>query len=303
MVKKLLNLIRNIQKLNYTLDYMQQSLGRIETRQLFPGSNSDRPINHEFKVYSQSGEDGLIQYLINKIEISNKRFIEFGVENYLESNTRFLAINNYWSGLVIDGDQENIEFIKNDPIYWRCNIKAEHSFITKENINDIFLKNGMSGEIGLLSIDIDGNDYWVWDAIKTISPAIVVAEYNSFFGEKAEITVPYNPNFVRTSAHFSKIFYGASIGALTSLANKKGYKLVASNQAGNNVFFVRNDLMASLKELSVEEAYKPIHFREVHNDRGELTYLSFDDARKVIGELMVYNIKEDKEVTVKSLWE
>jgi hypothetical protein len=303
MIKKLLNLIRNLQKINSTLDFVQQSLGRIESRQLFPVSNSAGLQSNEFKVYSQSGEDGIIQYLINKIQIQDKRFIEFGVENYLESNTRFLAINNYWSGLVIDGDLENIEFIKNDPIYWRCNIKAEHSFVTKDNINEIFLRNGLSGDIGLLSIDIDGNDYWIWETINTISPAIVIAEYNSFFGAKREITVPYNPTFVRKSSHFSKIFYGASIAALTALANKKGYKLVGSNQAGNNVFFARNDLMTSLSERSIEDTYKQIQFREVHNERGELNYLSFNDARKVIGELKVYDIKACKEVTVNSLWE
>jgi hypothetical protein len=302
MLNKLIKFARNIQQLTTSIDYIQQSLGRIETRQI-SSSDSVLDASTEFKVYSQSGEDGIIQYLINKIEIIDKRFIEFGVENYLESNTRFLAINNYWSGLVIDGDRTNIEFIKNDPIYWRCNIKAEHSFITKENINKILAKNGMIGEIGLLSIDIDGNDYWVWEAIDSVSPAIVVAEYNSFFGKKEEVTVPYNASFVRTSAHFSKIFYGASISALTSLANKKGYKLVGSNQAGNNVFFVRNDLMASLTELSVEEAYKPIRFREIHNEHGGLTYLSFDDARKVIGNLKVFDIKAGKDITVNSLWE
>ena len=303
MVKKVIKFIRNIQKLNHTLDYIQQSPGRIEIRQLYPLNNSTQLSRNEFKVYSQSGEDGIIQYLINNIQISDKRFIEFGVENYLESNTRFLAINNYWSGLVIDGDRENIEFIKNDPMYWRCNIKAEHSFITKENINEIFFRNGMTGNIGLLSIDIDGNDYWVWEAINIVNPAIVVAEYNSFFGKEEEITVPYDPSFVRTSAHFSKIFYGASIAALTSLANRKGYKLAASNQAGNNVFYVRDDLMGDLNEMAIKDAYKPIKFREVHNAQGDLTFLSFDEARKVIGELNVYNIKTEREVTVNSLWQ
>lgn len=130
--------MQNIQQLNSTLDYIQQGLGRIETRQITSNKNLQLDTSVEFKVYSQSGEDGIIQFLLNKIPIQNKVFIEFGVENYLESNTRFLALNNYWSGLIIDGDEENIKFIKNDPIYWRCNLKAEHSFITKENINNIF---------------------------------------------------------------------------------------------------------------------------------------------------------------------
>ena len=75
--------------------------------------------NVEFKVFSQFGEDGVIQYLINNIDIDNKTFIEFGVENYTESNTRFLLLNDNWKGLVIDSNKEYIDFIKSDSIYWK----------------------------------------------------------------------------------------------------------------------------------------------------------------------------------------
>lgn len=88
----------------------------------------------EFQVFSQRGEDGIIQYIINKIEIPNKIFIEFGVETYNESNTRFLLMNNNWSGLVIDGDFKNIKYIKEDFIYWKYDITAIQSFITRDNI-------------------------------------------------------------------------------------------------------------------------------------------------------------------------
>lgn len=301
MIKKVKNFLKSLQALTGKIDDIQQSLGRIEARQLIPSVNQD-PANYEFKVFSQSGEDGIIQYLISKVNIHNKKFIEFGVENYLESNTRFLALNNYWSGLVIDGDRENIDFIKRDPIYWRCNIKAECSFITKDNINDIFIKNGITGEIGLLSVDIDGNDYWVWEAINSVNPAIIVAEYNSFFGSEKQITIPYDPDFVRSEAHFSKIYYGASIAALTGLANKRGYKLVAGNRSGNNVFYVREDLMNGLKEITNIQAYRPINFREAHNIKGELIYTTFDKAKELIYDLKVYDIQKNQEITVKSLW-
>lgn len=300
MIKKVINFLRLLQGLGDKLDYVQQSLGRIERRQLI-SDKKNFPDDYEFKVYSQSGEDGIIQYLVSQVKIQNKRFIEFGVENYLESNTRFLALNNYWSGLVIDGGPENIAFIKNDPIYWRCNIKAECSFITKDNINDIFRRNGMTGEIGLLSVDIDGNDYWVWKAIDCINPAIIVAEYNSFFGPDKAVTVPYNPEFVRSAAHYSKIYYGASIAALVGLANDRGYKLVASNKAGNNIFFVRQDLMGELKEVSISETYKEISFREIHNKEGHLMYSSFQEAKSSIANLVVYDVKENKEVLIKNL--
>src|SRR5687767_11515119 len=139
----------------------------------------------EFQVFSQWGDDGIIQYLISKIDIPNKTFIEFGVENYKESNTRFLLINNNWSGLVIDGSKNNIDFIKQDIISWGFDIHAKHAFITKENINELlseFINKGYDSEIGLLSIDIDGNDYWIWNEIKVVNPIIVVVEYNAVFG-------------------------------------------------------------------------------------------------------------------------
>jgi hypothetical protein len=235
------------------------------------------------------------------VSISNKRFIEFGVENYLESNTRFLALNNYWSGLVIDGDPQNINYIKNDPIYWRCNIKAECAFITRDNINDLFKKNGIIGDIGILSVDIDGNDYWILEAINSVSPSIIIAEYNSFFGKERQVTVPYDASFVRSEAHFSKIYYGASIKALTTLANKRGYKLVASNKAGNNLFFVKNELMGDLNELSIDEAYREISFREVHNQQGKLTFSSFNEAKVIINDLKVYDIDLNTEVLISTL--
>ena len=119
----------------------------------------------EFKVFSEWGEDGIIQYLINNIEIKNKIFVEFGVQDYKESNTRFLLINDLWKGIVIDNDKDCISEIIKDDIYFRYDLTAKDAFITKENINDLISASGFSGEIGLLSIDIDGNDYWVWEAI------------------------------------------------------------------------------------------------------------------------------------------
>lgn len=183
----------------------------------------------EYKVFSQWGEDGIIQFLIRNLNIQHKIFIEFGVESYRESNTRFLLMNDNWKGLVIDGSAAHVDDIKNQEIYWKYELTAAAQFITKENINSIFTKNGFQGEIGLLSIDIDGNDYWVWQAIESVNPAIIVAEYNSVFGKERAVTVPYDASFYRTNKHFSNLYFGASLKALTLLANKKGYDLVGCN--------------------------------------------------------------------------
>lgn len=268
-----------------TIHKLQESLGRIEARQLRAANNVDIKDN-EFRVFSQWGEDGLIQFLIENVEISRKVFIEFGVQNYTESNTRFLLVNNNWSGLIIDGSPEQVSYIKNDPIYWQYNLKAVSCFITKDNINQLFLDNGIQGEIGLLSVDIDGNDYWVWEAINVVNPAIVVAEYNSRFGPSKALSTPYEPGFVREQAHYSMIYYGSSLKALCLLAERKGYDLVSCNSAGNNAFFVRKDLRPEhMSALTAEQAYVPGKFRESRSKDGQLTFLSVEEEAKILDSL------------------
>lgn len=232
-----------------------------------------RSINDfEFSVFSQFGEDGIIQYLIENIEIKNKVFVEFGVENYKESNTKFLLMNNNWRGLVIDGNDRNITFIKNSEIYWRHDLQARHNFITRENINSIISEEQITGDIGLLSIDIDGADYWIWDEIAVIQPAIVIVEYNSLFGPTRTITVPYQPDFYRMNYHYSGLVFGTSITSLIDLGDKKGYYFVGCNEMGNNAFFVKKEKIGNIRPLTVQEGYKEAKFRESRDKNGTLTY-------------------------------
>lgn len=293
MLKRIFRAYARINSLSERMTRVQEALGRIEVRQV---AGCGEVSLAEFRVFSQWGEDGIIQYLLAHVPIERPIFVEFGVENYVESNTRFLLTNNRWSGLVIDGSAKNIEYIRQDPIYWATNLKAEHSFITRENINELLCRNGILGDIGLLSVDIDGNDYWVWQAIDTISPRIVVCEYSSQFGPTAEVTTPYTADFVRDTAHFSKIYYGASIAALTQLAKHKGYSLVASNSAGNNVFFVRNDLLGDLKVLTPQQAYRRAQFREYHDETGHLTFDDFETRLSNISHLPLHDLKSGKTV-------
>ncbi|HPY76044.1 MAG TPA: hypothetical protein PLB63_11640 [Planctomycetota bacterium] len=243
----------------------------------------------EFKVFSQWGDDGIIQFLINYLDISNQFFIEFGVENYKEANTRFLMMNNNWSGLIIDGSEKNIQFVKSMKWYHYYDLIALHEFVTCENINKILDENNIHGEIGLLHIDIDGNDYWIWKTINTISPVIVIVEYNSLFGSDKHWTIPYNPTFDRTKAHPSNLYYGASISALCQLANEKGYAFIGSNSNGNNAYFIRNDKLKGLKVLSPEEGYVYSKFKEGRNSDGSLSFLRAENRYDVIRHLPVYN--------------
>ncbi len=256
----------------------------------------------EFKVFSQFGDDGIIQYLINNIDIENKIFVEFGVENYTESNTRFLLMNNNWKGLVIDGNKANIDYIRHDSIYWKYDLTAEHCFIDKENINATISNNNFSGELGILSIDIDGNDYWIWECINVVNPVIVIIEYNSILGNKHAITTPYDPKFNRTKAHYSNLFFGCSLKALYLLAQRKGYVFAGSNSNGNNAYFIRKDKIGNIKHVDVESGYVKSKFRQSRDSKGHLSYVSGDECLKIIEDMIVYDIEKDILIKIKDLF-
>ena len=166
----------------------------------------------------------------------------------------------------------------------------------------LFRLLGFSGEIGLLSIDIDGNDYWVWEAINVINPAIVICEYNGLFGSTYPISIPYNPDFYRTKAHFSNLYFGASLPALVILGNKKGYDFVGSNSAGSNAFFVKKNLSSKLKTYSAKEGFNKPVFRQSRNARGRLTYLNKKESEKILENMNVINIETGETILLKEIF-
>ena len=256
------------------------------------GIHSSNLKDYEFGVFSQWGEDGILQRLTNVIEIPEKTFIEFGAEDFFESNCRFLMMKDNWSGFVMDGSAANISRLRQSSFYWKYDISAVDAFITRENINELLAKSGFGPDLGILSIDIDGNDYYVLEAIEVFNPRILICEYNALFGPARRITVPYDPGFARTNSHHSNLYYGASLGAIVSLANKKGYSFVGTNSAGNNAFFIRNDLMSTqFPALNAEEGFTQSRFRESRSVDGNLTYVSGDARLKLIRGLPVVDVE------------
>lgn len=248
--------------------------------------------DYEFKVFSQWGEDGILQHLTECIPIKNKTFIEFGIENFLESNCRFLLMKDDWKGFVIDGSAKNIANLRQSYFYWKHHLKAVDAFITKDNINELLAQSGFEDDLGILSIDLDGNDYYILQAITTVKPRILVCEFNPLFGDKRKVSVPYQSDFRRTKAHYTNLYWGASLAAMTYLADKKGYALVGTNTAGNNAFYVRKDLINKrIDVLSVEEAYLPSNFRESIDKKGNLTHLSGDERLDIIKGLPVFEVE------------
>ena len=242
----------------------------------------------EFKVFSQFGDDGIIQYVVGRLGLSReeRRFVEFGVESYREANTRFLLQNDNWSGLILDGSEEYMAAVRRSELCHRHDLAARAAFITRENIDGLLRADGFAGKIGLLSIGIDGNDYWVWEAITAADPALVIVEYNGLFGGREAVTVPYDPQFVRRMAHFSHLYYGASLRALCALAEKKGYAWIGCNQAGNNAYFVRK----AAASLFLPGEYVAARFREGRDPEGGLTHVGQRAGRELMKELPVRDV-------------
>ncbi|MEO5808374.1 hypothetical protein [Devosia sp.] len=292
------SLIRKFKALLLLSTRADERFDRIATTQglvlatLNAGKTSRDLKDFEFSVFSQWGEDGIIQRLIDLVPIKNKTFVEFGVETFSEANCRFLMVKDNWRGFIIDGSSDNIAALKASYYFWKYDLKAISAFVDKDNINGLIAQSNFDRDVGILSVDIDGNDYFVLDAISGISPRIIIVEYNGTFGPDRKIVVPYDKSFWRNSAHYSNLYWGASLGALADVARSKGYSLVGVNSSGVNAFFVRDDLITpALEVLSVKDAFVLPHFRDSRNAEGGLTYLDMSERMAVIKGMPVLNIE------------
>lgn len=255
----------------------------------------------EFSGFSQWGEDGILDWLIERLPGIPETFVEFGVEDYWESNTRLLLWLRNWRGLVIDGSSEHIEAIKRQDVSWRFDLTALCAFIDRDNINHLIATGHLDTEIGVLSIDIDGNDYWVWENINIVKPVLVVCEYNAVFGDLRRVTIPYQADFQRTRAHYSNLYFGASLQALIHLGNKKGYTFVGTNSNGSNAFLVRNDrsqeILAAIEEVSSYGS----RVRESRDPSGHLTFVRGMNRIELIRDMRVLDHDQERELPLAEL--
>lgn len=219
--------------------------------------NDLRLNKHGYKIYSQFDEDGIIQEILRRIGLGPGHFLEIGFGDGNENNTAFLLMKG-WKGIGFEAGNKNIKTIrKNCSSYIeskRLTIRRE--FVNAENIEPLIKSYADHEKISLLSIDIDSNDYWVWQAITCVTPAVVVIEYNAMFPPAESFTVAYDPERVWNGTTYS----GSSLKALEKLGAEKGYKLVGCSTSGVNAFFVRDDLAADhfLSPHTAEEHYEPI---------------------------------------------
>lgn len=219
-------------------------------------AESGRLNRHEYQVFSQNGEDGLIAEIFRRIGTTNSHFVEFGVENGLETNTTHLFVKG-WRGMWIEADAKLVQAIRESfgTMIQSGRLHLANAFVTAEGIEGLMREASIPQELDLLSIDIDGNDYWVWKAIENYRPRVVVVEYNATYRPDTEWIMKYDPKatWSRTS------HYGASLKSLELLGRRKGYSLVGCNFVGVNAFFVRNDLIQGqfAEPFTAENHYEP----------------------------------------------
>jgi hypothetical protein len=288
-----------VQRLRAQHDELLLAIGRLESHVLAANTKPDKLEDIEFRVFSQFGEDGILQHLIRNIGPHPDSFVEIGTGDYRESNTRFLVQNNNWRGLVIDGGESHLKFVLGTGMAWRHDVEPVSAFVTRENVNALIKDNGYEGDIGVLSIDVDGNDYHLWEAVDVVNPAIVVIEYNALFGATATISVPYDPAFVNSEAHYSQLYFGASLGAFVHLAHQRGYRFIGCSSNGANSFFVRDDIAGSLPSLTSAEGYRASRFLTSRNPDGTMSRMrSVEDRLKLIGDLAVVDVSTGATTTV-----
>lgn len=220
---------------------------------------SGRLIPFGFKVYSQNDEDGIIQEIFKRIGTTNRYFVEFGCENGLETNTLFLLLQG-WKGLWIEGSSKRMSAIK-EKFHTKLDtgdLKVLNAFVGPENFDQLLIEHHVPKEVDLLSIDVDGNDYHIFAALKAISPRVVVIEYNAKMHVPLKWVMKYNPNHQWDGSDY----FGASLKSFEQLFDSKGYSLVGCNITGINAFFVRKDLL-NLKfaaPFTAENHYEPARY-------------------------------------------
>jgi hypothetical protein len=256
----------------------------------------------EVKVFSQWGEDGIIEYLCDVIELTKPKMIEFGAGNFTECNSRFLTYNRGASAVLVDGRRDLVKSARRQEIYWKSTIIPITEWIRPSNVNKLIeIAKKELGGVDIISFDLDGNDYWIMKESDLSGAKVIIVEYNPLFGWKFPVSVKENSNFDRTKAHYSWLFYGASILAFVELLASKGFIFVGSNRVGNNAFFLNKNKVANFPlELPKDlEKYVDWRVRESRDKNQHLDYKSIKEAQESIFDMELINVSTNKATTVK----
>lgn len=280
--------LKNQDLINATNQQNQIQL-RLMYRQILASGQSLPLLSEvEFRGHSQNGEDGILLFIFALIGTINKMCAEICAGDGIQCNSANLIINHSWHGLLVDGDSKLVErgtrYYGSGPSTFFAPPIFKQAWITKDNINTILIDNGFTGEIDLLTIDVDGNDWWIWQAIDVINPRVVVVEINGALASDQPWIMPYQADFDKRKGKLHAYGYGASLSAFERLARAKGYRLIGIESHGINAFFIRDDVgqnifsAVSANECLANSLFAK-QFRAKHNDRlTKLTWIEADHA-------------------------
>ena len=241
----------------------------------------------EVKIFSQWGEDGILEFLCDVTDLARPRILELGAGNFSECNSRFLAENRCASVMAVDASEDLVGNLTQLPVYWRTTVLPRVEWITPDSAPALMQDaQRLLGGVDILSLDIDGNDYWVMESLDLTGVKIIVAEYNPLFGSVLPVSVPRNDTFDRTKAHSSWLYYGASLTAYVELLTRRGFIFLGSNRPGNNAFFIHTQYVGgyplALPDPSALGDFVDWRVRESRGADGELTYVYGEERMPLI---------------------
>jgi YD repeat-containing protein len=257
----------------------------------------------EVRVYSQWGEDGILDFLCDVVDVPRPRVLELGCGDFRECNSRFLAEWRCASVTMVDSRSDLARSVRELPAYWRTTLEPLQEWITPTTVADIGQRARRRHDgLDIISLDIDGNDYWVAQGIDWTDVRVVVVEYQPLFGGAATVSVPRQDDFDRSRAHFSHLYYGASLRSFVDLFRDAGMAFVGTNRVGNNAFFIRDAdvdrFPLPLPDTRDLARYTRWRVRESRDRRGRLTHLDYNDARRLIAHLPLVDTQTGDEVRV-----
>jgi hypothetical protein len=214
------------------------------------------PRAYERRVYSPNGEDGIIQEILHRIGIEGRYCVELGVKSGTESNCARLLLEENWLGLLVESDPQKCrQWTECYRSLW--GVRCVHAVVTSRNVEHLLAENSVPFNLDVLSIDVDGNDYWLWNALNRWRPRLLVIEYNPHIPPSKKWVMQENLDHKWDGT----TYYGASLASLTALGRKKGYTLVATDSTGKTAFFVRDELATPERFLdaAVHYHYSPSH--------------------------------------------
>lgn len=312
-MNSLLRFLKNSSKyfLNNDRDKKELAKRMLAASSAISSSASWRPLyrnlwDSEVRVFSQWGEDGILNYLLDLANISKPCILEFGASNFNECNSRFAAEFRNASIYAVDMREDLVKNVEQLEIYWRNHIYPVQDIITPASaVFHMSRARKLMDRVDVLSIDLDGNDYWILDALDLADAQIVICEYNPLYGSQRACTVIREDSFDRTVKHHSWLHFGMSLRAAIKLMERSNLIFVGTNRAGNNAFFVRMDVanklpfeIPNMKEL---DKFTDWRVRESRGSNGKLNFLGMSERRQSIADCELYDLESNSIILVKDL--